>query len=303
MPLPLRNYYPVGRAAELLECTIDDLICWGETGRIRLCIRLNKITGLLKIYNLLMFYDGLITDLGLPLLDENSSEEDRLNQAIDNIYSVCVNNLKILKKIRDKTCYAILYQMFFTVNPDSDCHLRSDYYSNEFKYDFVKCFLGGEQCIHQMVSMRGFFALPGYFFKGCGEFESLSGDGFLYTTDYLMEISPCIEDEIKITIDDLFILKKDFIRIKEASKKGDELTEVFEELHSNHTLLKSDGFKFNRVSSISVLALKALIINHYPDIKDNPSKLANVLTAEAKKAGLDSIKFNKDTVSRWMKED
>lgn len=303
MPLPLRDYYPIGRAAELLECTIDDLICWGETGKIRLCIRLNKITGLLKVYNLLMFYDGLITDLGLPPLDENSSEEDRLNQAIDNIYSVYVNDRNVLKKIRDKTCYATLYQMFLTVNPDSDCHLRSDYYSDELKYDFVKCFLGGEQCINQMVSMRGFFTLSEYFFKGCGEFESLNGDSFLYTTDYFMVISPCIEDEIKITIGDLFILKKDFIRIKEASKKGDGLTDVFEELHSNHTLLKSNGSKFNRISSVSVSALKALIINHYPDIKDNPSKLANVLTAEAKKAGLGGVHFNKDTVSRWVKED
>lgn len=32
MTLPLRDYYPIERAAKLLDCDIDDLIHWAVTG-------------------------------------------------------------------------------------------------------------------------------------------------------------------------------------------------------------------------------------------------------------------------------
>ncbi|EIZ2109985.1 TPA: hypothetical protein P5S16_003008 [Salmonella enterica subsp. enterica serovar Concord] len=302
MPLPLRDYYPAERAAELLGCTIDDLICWGEKGQIRLCIRLNKIAGFLKIYNPLVFYDGLITDLGLPPLSENDSEENMLIDVMDNIYNAYVNNKGILNKIRDKTCFATFFQLFYTVNRDNNCHIRSDYYSDELKFELVNRFLGRDYA-YLTVSMREFFALPTCFYKVCGNFETLNDDSYLNTTDYLMEVIPCINEPIEITIDDLFVLKNDFIRIREASKNGDELTDVFEDIVCNSSSLSSDKYRLKRSSSASISALKALIINYHSDVKDNPSKLADVLTLEAERAGLGKIKFSKDTVSRWMKED
>ncbi|EFP3681278.1 hypothetical protein HPX80_004879 [Salmonella enterica] len=301
MPLPLREYYPIARAAELLECTIDDLICWGEKGQIRLCIRLNKIAGFLKIYNPLVFYDGLITDLGLPPLSENDSEKNMLIDVMDNIYNAYVNNKGILNKIRDKTCFATFFQLFYTVNRDNNCHIRSDYYSDELKFELANRFLGRDYA-YLTVSMREFFALPTCFYKLCGNFE-LNDDSYLNTTDYLMEVIPCINEPIEITIDDLFVLKNDFIRIREASKNGDELTYVFEDIVCNSSSLSSDKYRLKRSSSASISALKALIINYHSDVKDNPSKLADVLTLEAERAGLGKIKFSKDTVSRWMKED
>lgn len=304
MPLPLREYYPIERAAELLECTVDDLFCWGEAQQIRLCIRLNEITGYLKVYNPLMFYDDLITDLELPPLNENDSEENKLINAMDNIYNAHKNNKGILKKIRSKTCYATLFQLFYTINPDSNCHIRSCYYSDEFKLELVKGFLGGECCMYLDVSMKNFFTLPDFFYAGCGKFETLKeNDSTLHTTDYLMEVIPDINDSIEITVDDLFLLKNDFIRIREASKNGDELTDVFEDIVSNSSSLSSDKYRLKRTSSASISALKALIINYHSDVKDNPSKLADVLTLEAEKSGLGKINFSKDTVSRWMKED
>lgn len=49
MTLPLRDYYPIERAAKLLDCDIDDLIHWAVTGCIRICIKIESAYGVLNI--------------------------------------------------------------------------------------------------------------------------------------------------------------------------------------------------------------------------------------------------------------
>ncbi|EFT8979923.1 hypothetical protein HVA68_003085, partial [Salmonella enterica] len=50
MPLPLREYYPIGRAAELLDCTLDDLIHWAITKRISMYIKIDSAYGIIDEY-------------------------------------------------------------------------------------------------------------------------------------------------------------------------------------------------------------------------------------------------------------
>ncbi|HGB5416235.1 TPA: hypothetical protein ACIVQF_001815, partial [Salmonella enterica subsp. enterica serovar Muenchen] len=66
MTLPLREYYPIERAAELLECTVDDLIHWAMVGSIRLYIKIDFAYGLLhgeNLYDIVGHHDFInITD-------------------------------------------------------------------------------------------------------------------------------------------------------------------------------------------------------------------------------------------------
>lgn len=50
MPLPLREYYPIGRAAELLDCTLDDLMHWAITKRISMYIKIDSAYGVIDEY-------------------------------------------------------------------------------------------------------------------------------------------------------------------------------------------------------------------------------------------------------------
>ncbi|HAT1684992.1 TPA: hypothetical protein I8Y21_005821, partial [Klebsiella oxytoca] len=106
---------------------------------------------------------------------------------------------------------------------------------------------------------------------------------------------------------DIFILKDDFVKIKDASKNGSELAKVsgFDYFHEydEEDNDKNKNTTEARNSATSIKIAKALIINYHPDIKSNPKKLAGILETEIKKAGLGDFSVSKDTISRWMKGD
>lgn len=51
MALPLREYYPISRAAELLGCDMGDLLHWAEIGAINLYIPFDRGTGYVHFCN------------------------------------------------------------------------------------------------------------------------------------------------------------------------------------------------------------------------------------------------------------
>ncbi|ECX4751537.1 hypothetical protein F6B59_24325, partial [Salmonella enterica] len=94
MSLPLREYYPIERAAELLGCTIDDLVHWAEVGSIQLCIKLNNSFGTLGKFafgHLVNYIDFNIAIKGTQYEDDLNNLEELMRE--DNSY--CIEKAEI----------------------------------------------------------------------------------------------------------------------------------------------------------------------------------------------------------------
>ncbi|HGG6071822.1 TPA: hypothetical protein ACJG4U_003086, partial [Salmonella enterica subsp. diarizonae] len=84
-----------------------------------------------------------------------------------------------------------------------------------------------------IVRMRGFFGLGERFFSDYNfnnKFITEQEDGFdnpVYMPDSNLRIQLIVDEEVTFNIESLFILKKDFIAIKEASNTGVELTKKY----------------------------------------------------------------------------
>ncbi|ELS5855639.1 hypothetical protein R5P70_004669, partial [Escherichia coli] len=76
----------------------------------------------------------------------------------------------------------------------------------------------------------------------------------------------------------------------------------------NNILSSEDGEKdictnkknIERLSKTMKDFFRAMLVIHYKELENNPVKLADILTAEAKEAGL-NMRFDKSTISRWIK--
>ncbi|EHY0298296.1 hypothetical protein K1119_004606, partial [Salmonella enterica] len=182
----------------------------------------------------------------------------------------------------------------------------------EFMPNYISDFIDGEdaECynlIKTPVELNGFFPLCRRFY----EYEKMGVISRVEKTKYVaissLDFSLYLEvvDKLEFYINDLFILKDDFIKIVNASKKGGELTKMpgYEHFVIYDKENKNKSLTDVRNSATARLIAKALIIKYLPKVKDNPAKLAAVLEGEIKEAGLGAVSVSKDTVSRWMKED
>ncbi|EHG4768843.1 hypothetical protein J3916_001837 [Salmonella enterica] len=314
MPLPLRDYYPIERSAELLECTIDDLLHWGEIGAIRLCLRFWNVNA----YQFCDFsiFNEIMKDFNIPAIDF----DDDLNPYIAYYYAVYRyvknkdNGLKFIKEMKSKKYYDTACQLLtgFNGNPNSRIEVSVNrVYSEGFKVESLKVFNGDEyNCIFEIpVKLNGFFPLNKRFFtyKRAGVPLDEIKDNYIAISSFDFLTALYVTDSLIFHTNDIFILKDDFIKIKNASKNGGELTKTpgfdylsrYDEKHSD----KNKNTIEARNSATSIKIAKALIINHHPTIKNNPKKLAGVLETEIKKAGLGDSTVSKDTISRWMKGD
>ncbi|EBT0510606.1 hypothetical protein RYQ88_000099 [Salmonella enterica] len=310
MPLPLRDYYPIGRAAELLECTIDDLLCWGYTDCIRLCVKLESVRGLFCIDDFSYFCKNIIKDLNLVSSHCECSDDATKNIAIILKYFIENKNV-FLKEIENKYYYPMIYQLVECKNPDSNGSVENTFdrliklggLKDKIDYQNINDFYdGGNDSINIPVYLNGFFALNDNFYEDI-ENESKTGVfklEYVETYNYLLTI--LLEEEVEFNFNDIFVLKDDFIKIKNASKTGGELSKIQLNKNYNHKE-KYQEVKTTRNSLSSITIAKALIINYLPDLKNNPAKLAGVLEKEIKKAKLGDFTVSKDTISRWMKED
>lgn len=340
MPLPLREFYPIARATELLECTVDDLIHWAMIGCIGFYIKFDYAEGEVCITDSYRNFD--ISNI----LDKTSYAENKkivkyfssVEKDVDDEDDIDENEYFFLKyrvlesyvhnhggqesldKLGLREAYAEL-QYLFTGHVSEDlCAITStEYLSTVIRRQ------SSEQSIYgtysDPVQIQGFFRLQSdnfYHFSFSKKFK-FDEEGVYTNTVSMPEcdlsVYLTINETVEFDIDDLYILKKDFLKILDASTSGCDMTKVYPYQHvsSSHSWWKgwvhtesenqedTENNKNERVSAKSRHAMKILISKCYPEIKDNPSKLADVLTAEAKALGLEALTFDKATVSRWIK--
>lgn len=328
MPLPLREFYPIARAAELLECTVDDLIHWAMAGCIGLYLKIDYAEGEIGITD--SYADVDISNI----LDKTSFvDNERYVQCFSFMEMVIDDNEYLFMKYSVLDEYVRRHGGLVSLD---EFGLREPY--AELKYlfsgevsedlcsvtstellDMVRS--GVYETYSSSVRIQGFFRLLSDNFNNFTFYKNLVSDEEVgYTSAVAMpecdlSIYLKIIETVDFDIDDLYILKKDFLKISEASKTGCEMVKVypFQHISSNHSWWKgwvntesenlenTENNKNERVSAKSKHAMKILISKCYPEIKDNPSKLADVLTAEAKALGLEPLTFDKSTVSRWIK--
>ncbi|EJB9549290.1 hypothetical protein MXH74_001060 [Salmonella enterica] len=305
MPLPLREYYPINRVAELLDCTIDDLICWGEFGKIKLCLRCFLLDAFC-FFNFEIFNE-IIKDFNLQK-KKIKGEIDGYINAYSTVYDCYLeDSIDFIGKIKNKPYNGAACTLLtgcseseistIICNPHLILSDGVDYKFNPNAPSFFKI----------PVQINGFFPLNKSFYRyrEADLKEKEYKVQYITSLDFWAYIHTI--DNVRFSVDDLFILKDDFIKIMEASKKGCELTTIpgfnhYNELTENEINYMDKGNKEPRNSAASIKIAKALIINYHPDTKNHPAKLAVILEEEIRKAGLGDFSVSKDTVSRWMKE-
>lgn len=306
MPLPLREYYPLDRAAELLECTVDDLIHWAESWKINLCVRLKKATGYMYIDDWRHKYEQVAKKINLPAIDKTTSRYEQLLFSLKTLLHDDLYNVKTMDKCRDLLddclfgdvdlvqCGRICseYGVFWSININNHfadgCEYIMELSKSELNYIKID------------VTLTGFFfVLIDHDFYGN---TILDGFFLISSIDGGFNVTLRLDDHICVDDMEFFILKSDFLKIKEASKNGDDMAT---NNYLWHQLEKSERINKRiapRVSTPAKTAIKALIANHHSEIKENPAKVAEVLAAEARQAGLGDVNFDKNTVSNWLKE-
>ncbi|EAP5826857.1 hypothetical protein EIN11_05410 [Salmonella enterica] len=362
MPLPLREYYPIARAAELLECTIDDLIHWAMNGCIRIYLRVEHGYALVyeePLSDIIGFKDfSLITadtkyhDRLVELDKEKNVNEEKSDEGWQIYFlakaEIIYDAMNDYMQKNDISCfddrflnnvfYSLEYFFKFRVT-DEYCNVSSAVVAHEIfecdtdEYCEIKKLVDFED-ERYIATMYGFFGLGECFFEYdifhntivatqyCDEDEDEEYEQFpngVYMSDSDLYMQIISRENVRFDEENLFILKKDFNAIQMKLKEGGELEQVYTTYRDDHSYEYDRGLyikidsknneiiskkektsRKERVSRKARLALKTLILKHYPDIVDNPTKIANSLTSEAKDVGLGDIDFDHNTVKRWI---
>ncbi|EID3014300.1 hypothetical protein LB105_004229 [Salmonella enterica] len=334
MPLPLRDYYPIERAAELLDCTVDDFIHWAITKRILIYIKIDSACGIIDEHPITDFLDR--TDFSDVLSGTIHEEKiidlnEELKNDVCDIVEYCKKKSIIIYKAMEEyslkhggvdslddvylhEAFSFLHYLIYGKIKNNFGNISSiDHYladasisdDDDQLYNFIY-----SEYYERAVNMQGFFILSDVFFED-NHFRNYfcandTGYGlnmvFMPCNDLFIHV--VLDSEKVIENDDLFIVKKDFITIREASKNGDEISEIkTKQIPKRGNDNDHININTTRNSATARLIAKALIIKYLPKVKDNPAKLAAVLEGEIKEAGLGAVSVSKDTVSRWMKED
>ncbi|EBL5122479.1 hypothetical protein NF98_12160 [Salmonella enterica subsp. enterica serovar Rubislaw] len=271
MPLPLREYYPIGRAAELLECTIDDLVHWAMVGCIRLYIKIDHAYGLLDGISLdelpeTDYFDVIIegTKYKNRLIDLYKSMNEDCSNDFDysferakiihdamGTYKFKHGNVKCFDEINMRHIFSELEYYFSDIVSDDFSEITSLKLLESLpggggEYENIKKLFSGREDYNAdyIVRMIGFFGLGERFFRYYDfETQFLAGNDYGFENSvYMPESQLCIgvivNDNIDFNIDDLFIFKEDFIAIQEASKNGSELNKKY----SYHRISNNHGW-------------------------------------------------------------
>lgn len=353
MPLPLREYYTIDRASELLGCTVDDLIHWAMVGCIRIYIKVDHAYGILDCLDSreLVGYgdfaevmEGTEYKNNLSELDAMVDTDDELEADISDVdyysrrgrliyhamsnYIYCKGDVKCLDGLGMRHTFSNLHYLFSGEATEDFSLIRSvAFICRAFKYD-ISAHLKvlnkvAEEEKNNVVLMQGFFGLGNDFFENYNFTRKLnvSTEDYDNNSVYMPESNLCIrvmsERDVELTDEMMYLMKSDFIAIKEALKDGSELPKKYpyHRISNNHGWWKDSIFnsfdddsqrkdserKSERVSRPAIAALNVLISKYHGEISKSPTKIAEVLTAEAKEMGLDGMAFDKNTVSRWIK--
>lgn len=308
MPLPLREYYPLDRAAELLDCTVDDLLYLAEARKIDLCVMLKDAIGHMDISDWRDEYKRAAKHIELPVIDESNTKYEQLLFVSNTLLHEDASHTRLIDKCRDvlgdnlfekvefiKSCYDLGEEsMFWIVHIDDSSIEEHDIIRELSKPD--------KRYVRIKVNLSGLFVLVDCDFYENIMFRTL-GDDYVLISPPGKEFSiDCdLVDGIKFNDMAFFILKSDFLKIKESTINGDDILSEYQRYRREDSE-RSDKKILSRVSTPAKTAIKALIANHHPEIKSNPAKVAEVLAAEARQAGLGDVTFDKNTVSNWLRE-
>lgn len=278
MPLPLREYYPIERAAELLGCTIDDLIHWAMVGSIRLYIKIEFAYGLLDEVS----FDDLPETDYFDIITEGTEHKKELIELDKSIDEDCIDDfnysferakiihdamgtykfkhgsVKCFDEINMRYTFSKLEYVFGGIVSDDFSEIMSikiierlpdggEVYSN-IKKDLLKY---NDHDTDYIVRLAGFFGLGESFFSWYdfrNKFLIESYDGFdnpVYMPESKLHIQVMVSDNVEFNIKDLFIFKEDFIAIQNVSKEGSELIKKhpYRRISNNHEWWS--GFCFN----------------------------------------------------------
>ncbi|EOZ4483756.1 hypothetical protein ACQLT9_000381 [Salmonella enterica subsp. diarizonae] len=365
MPLPLREYYPIERASELLECTVDDLIHWATNGCIRIYLRIEHGYALVykePLSDIIGFKDfSLITtdteyyDRLAKLDKEKNIEGEKKDEdwqvyflaKAEIIYDAMNDYMRKndVEFFDERWLNHVFYSLEYFFNlrvVNGYCNISSAVVTHEIfdcdteEYCEIKKLIDCED-ERYIATMYGFFGLGECFFEDevfhntiaatqdCDEDEDEDEDeddilpDMFYMPNSDLHMRIISHKNITFDFSNLFILKGDFNAIQIESKKGGDLECIYRTYRDENTYEYDRGLyiktesknnklisknervsRSERVSKKAKLALKTLILKHYPDIIDNPTKIANSLSSEAKEIGLGDIDFDHNTVKRWI---
>ncbi|OFC63104.1 hypothetical protein WKI72_17040 [Candidatus Erwinia dacicola] len=352
MSLPLREYYTIERASELLGCTFDDLVHWAMIGCIRLNIKLDQAVGILLGVDIDDSLCGIDFDVIFKgpefqaRLDdiekryvEYSSEDNAdssddgyqiyfdekvavIHKGLKYIYANGGDNL-ILSDLHLSRFFSYLNYMNDRIVSEDFCHImQSDYFGSS---DFDNDFFAKNNLVKidnaTYVRGSGFFALDVEFFNNFKldpKFFSCNGEDYyniVTMPESNLSLSLLTKEDIEFSLNDLFIFKNDFLAIRKSMQDGVEMHKKYARyLSSNmHLWMKNvnySGGGFNQSKNLTVKerissplrnVLRLLIVKHYPEYINKPSKLAEILSAEARQTQeFHNHKFDGETVARWL---
>ena len=352
MSLPLREYYTIERAAELLGCTSDDLVHWAMIGCIRLNIKIEQAVGILLDVDIddslcgvdfdVIFkgteFQAQLDDIEKRYVEHSAEDNDEcsddgyqiyfdekvaaIHKGLKHIYANGGNDL-ILSDFNLSRLFSYLNYMNSGIVSEDFCHIiKYGYFgSGDFEEDFFAKNNLVKVDNETYVRVAGFFALDVEFFSNyelIPEFVSCNGRDYyniVTMPESNLSVSLLAKENVEFSLNDLFIFKDDFFAILKSMKDGVEMNKKYARyLSSNmHVWMKNinySGGGFSQSKNITVKerissplrnVLRMLIGKHYPEYINKPSKLAEILSAEARQTQeFHNQKFDGETVARWL---
>ncbi|EAB6122118.1 hypothetical protein D6Q91_10230 [Salmonella enterica subsp. enterica] len=236
MALPLREFYPITRAAELLGCSEDDFIHWAMTGNIRLYILIEDGYCHVNPFRAddFIYHDELF-DFVNSLKDLDESEKkafleldeslDKLNEISRHIVDIIETRLGGISSI-DNLDVRDFYQCFtYETNlcvSDDFCTVNSVLlFPNSVKWRLKRLARYGIDAstpnLKYYASLHGFFGLDvDDFFDVWKFYPSIrpDADNRIYLPDSNFSVNLLTDKEISFDIDNLYLSKSDFLTIK-----------------------------------------------------------------------------------------
>ncbi|ASD86209.1 hypothetical protein [Salmonella enterica] len=148
----------------------------------------------------------------------------------------------------------------------------------------------------------GFWSLP-YSFYGYGFLLDVKTSFFdtWNSASNKMFVSFESEEFISIGIDDVYIMKSDFLLLKNCNDMGELPNYYNGGIVKSEPISSADTMPSHRTSATAINAIQVMAKKLYPKACNSPTHLANNLTAEAHKQGM-TIQFDCGTVRRWIKQ-
>ncbi|AOR63216.1 hypothetical protein IG605_019240 [Pectobacterium quasiaquaticum] len=279
MGMPLREYYPVKRAAELLGCEVGDLFHWASIGAIKLYVSFENGTGFVRFFG-----DGIKNE---------DRDLDRFTEEQFESAAILKNELCTRGFVSDS--FSRVLDLFIK---DEEGNI-----DNSIEKD------GGYPC-----SFSGLWALPHTAF-GVGvlyDFQPSLYDLFL-SINNKMFVSFELDEFINLELDGIYVIKSDFLTIKNCSD-GEELPnyinggkeKIVLPKNPDHTYpLYADDAHSTKTINLRTQFIKSLLRIHYGnEVAEKPRRFLDGNDSDIRKdfKNLNIIAPSGKTVQGWVNE-